>query len=65
VDIIDLAQDYIERDLANKLASRPRRSTTESAIVCEDCGEPIPEARRKAVPGCKRCVECQQEYERS
>lgn len=30
---------------------------------CEDCGEEIPEARRRAVPGCARCVRCQTEFE--
>jgi phage/conjugal plasmid C-4 type zinc finger TraR family protein len=36
----------------------------ESALECEDCGETIPEARRRAVPGCTRCVACQGELER-
>ena len=27
---------------------------------CEECDAPIPEARRKAVPGVKLCVPCQQ-----
>ena len=31
--------------------------------VCEDCGGEIPAARRKAVPGCTRCVGCQKEAE--
>ena len=31
---------------------------------CEECGEPISAARRAAVPGCARCVECQEEAER-
>ena len=26
---------------------------------CEDCDAPIPEARRKAVPGVRLCVACQ------
>ncbi len=26
---------------------------------CEDCGTPIPEARRQAVPGVRLCVACQ------
>lgn len=33
-------------------------------ICCEDCGEEIPEKRREAVPGCTRCVKCQEEAER-
>ena len=31
---------------------------------CEDCGEAIPEARRRAVPGVRRCVACQEEADR-
>lgn len=26
---------------------------------CEECDNPIPEARRRAVPGVRLCVECQ------
>lgn len=32
--------------------------------TCEECGEPIPEARRKAVPGVTHCVTCQEALER-
>ena len=37
-----------------------------SAADCEapDCGEPIPEARRRALPGVRLCIECQERYER-
>ena len=31
---------------------------------CIDCGRIIPKARRKAVPGCERCVGCQEVYEK-
>lgn len=34
-----------------------------SLTHCIDCDEPIPKARRVAVPGCQRCRECQEEYE--
>ena len=37
--------------------------TGESAINCEECGEPIPESRRKAIT-CKYCLSCQTEMER-
>ena len=30
-----------------------------SLLNCEDCGEEIPEARRKVVMGCRMCIECQ------
>lgn len=32
----------------------------ESLTECEECGETIPEARRKAMPGVRLCVSCQQ-----
>lgn len=38
-----------------------------SATECQEpsCGEPIPEARRRALPGVRLCVECQARLERS
>lgn len=36
----------------------------ESLEECADCGEDIPEARRKAIPGVMLCVYCQQIEER-
>ncbi|WP_368541523.1 DksA/TraR family C4-type zinc finger protein [Enterobacter soli] len=33
----------------------------ESLAECEECGEPIPEARRKAIPGVRLCIACQQD----
>lgn len=35
----------------------------ESAAECEECGEPIPEARRKAI-ACKYCLPCQSKLEK-
>ena len=35
----------------------------ESLTECADCGEPIPEARRQAVPGVRRCVACQEAHD--
>lgn len=34
------------------------------ATHCEDCGEPIPEQRRKALPGVTLCVECKKIFEK-
>ncbi len=33
----------------------------ESFAECAECDEPIPEARRQAVPGVKLCIDCQRE----
>jgi phage/conjugal plasmid C-4 type zinc finger TraR family protein len=37
----------------NIQSSRP-----ESLYYCLECGEPIPELRRQAEPGCELCVQC-------
>jgi phage/conjugal plasmid C-4 type zinc finger TraR family protein len=54
-------QDQIDASVedAVKLA-RSRIALGESRSECEDCGEAIPEARRRAVPGVTRCVACQE-----
>jgi phage/conjugal plasmid C-4 type zinc finger TraR family protein len=31
---------------------------------CEECDEPIPAARRKALPGVRLCVACQERHDR-
>lgn len=33
----------------------------ESLYECEECGAPIPQARREAIPGVRLCIHCQQE----
>lgn len=33
----------------------------ESRATCAECEEPIPEARRRAIPGVTLCIECQRE----
>lgn len=58
-------QDQIDAtvDSAVKRA-RSRLAQGESLLACEECGEPIPEARRQALPGVRRCVPCQSEADR-
>jgi phage/conjugal plasmid C-4 type zinc finger TraR family protein len=51
-------------DSAVQLA-RSRLPDGESLTHCEECGEAIPEARRKAMPGVRYCVRCQSEVEES
>lgn len=45
--------------LQAKIDSRVRYEGI-SATDCIECGELIPEARRVAVPGCDRCIDCKQ-----
>lgn len=39
--------------------ARSRLPKGESLSHCEECDAPIPEARRKALPGVRLCVACQ------
>lgn len=55
-------QEQIDASIADAVErARNRLGAGESLAVCEDCDEPIPEARRTAVPGVRRCVACQAE----
>lgn len=65
-DVFDRAQEREAELRADALADQARlhpQPEGESAQVC-GCGEPIPEARRRALPGVRTCVECQRDIER-
>ncbi|MHC1743472.1 MAG: DksA/TraR family C4-type zinc finger protein [Syntrophobacteraceae bacterium] len=44
--------------------AKSRLPAGESLTHCEECEAPIPEARRKAIPGARLCVRCQSELEK-
>ncbi|WP_095196944.1 TraR/DksA family transcriptional regulator [Pseudomonas sp. Irchel 3A7] len=54
----DLVQDSIDQALAARAAAKPVMAA-HSFLFCEACDDPIPEARRLALPGCSQCVICQ------
>lgn len=55
-------QEQIDASVQDALADvRSRLPKGESLTHCEECGEEIPLARRKAVPGVHLCIACQQE----
>ena len=56
-DMKDLLQTYLA-DKDNR--ARSRLPQGESALECDECGTPIPEAWRKVVPGVRLCVSCQE-----
>lgn len=41
------------------LTARARLPVGEGTEACVECGDEIPEARRKALPGARTCVSCQ------
>jgi phage/conjugal plasmid C-4 type zinc finger TraR family protein len=53
-------QDQID-DTVKDAVQRARADTPRGAGAthCDECGEPIPQARREALPGVRTCVACQ------
>ena len=67
MDIIDEANERTELYVAQaidraRMLDRHNRNER-GGEVCEDCGDRISEKRRIAAPGCRRCVECQMDFE--
>lgn len=68
-DMLDNAAHMEAVGFAEALAGRSARRLRELRALaakgpdircfCEDCGEPIPESRLLAAPGCVRCRACQ------
>ena len=53
-------QDQIDDSVTDAVMSaRASMPSGESETHCVECGEPIPERRREAVPGVRTCVACQ------
>jgi phage/conjugal plasmid C-4 type zinc finger TraR family protein len=57
-------QDQIDATV-NDAVQRARRQLQQGPGLerCEECDAPIPEARRKAVPGVRLCVACQETHD--
>ena len=54
-------QDQIDASLEDEVnRARSRLPQGDSALECYECGATIPEARRKAIPGVRLCVSCQE-----
>jgi len=53
-------QEQIDANVEDAInEARSRLPVGESRTHCEECDAGIPEARREAVPGVRRCVNCQ------
>ena len=53
-------QDQIDDTVNDAVQfARSRMPSGAGLTHCQSCGEEIPEARRKAVPGVRTCVPCQ------
>ena len=66
-DDADIAQAINEQFQTEALADHFRRGIRnagrDSVAECLTCGEDIPMPRRRAQPGCTRCVDCQEQHE--
>jgi phage/conjugal plasmid C-4 type zinc finger TraR family protein len=57
-------QDQIDASVEDAIArARSKLARGESLMHCEECDATIPEARRKAVPGVRLCIECQRAHD--
>lgn len=65
MDAIDIVQDQETRERDSLIAKATAKAIGPvlTASECEDCGEAIPAARRKAILGVKRCAFCQGQVE--
>lgn len=61
---IELAERRVEQERAAGVARVQSAIAGRSGRLVCDCGEPIPEARRAAVPHTDKCYECALRAER-
>jgi phage/conjugal plasmid C-4 type zinc finger protein, TraR family len=58
-------QDQIDATVEDAIKrARSRLPQGPGRTHCEECDAPIPEARRKAMPGVRLCVPCQEAQDR-
>ena len=49
----------------NAIQEKVRKERSQPSLeFCEECGDDIPEERRKAVPGVRLCIYCKEKSER-
>lgn len=57
-------QEQIDASVEDAVSrARSRLPEGESLLECRECEAPIPEGRRRAVPGVQLCVKCQAEVD--
>jgi phage/conjugal plasmid C-4 type zinc finger TraR family protein len=54
--VLDQIEDTVTDGV---LTARARLPVGEGTEDCVECGEAIPEARRRALPGARTCIACQ------
>lgn len=59
-DAADKANDIAETERQRQVANMRKVRRASLVEDCEDCGEPIPKARREAMPSATMCIFCQE-----
>lgn len=63
VDVV-AAERAVEQQTATRVAQVQGAVRGQGSDDCNNCGDPIDDARRKAAPFAVRCVQCQAAFER-
>jgi phage/conjugal plasmid C-4 type zinc finger TraR family protein len=63
-DLEDLAQESEQLHREASIDAFRMRPTKTPSPDCRKCGDEIPAERRKAVPDCDTCIDCQRAVER-
>ncbi|MBO9453648.1 DksA/TraR family C4-type zinc finger protein [Paracoccus sp. R12_1] len=65
----DAVNEQIEVSTAEAIARARQRAARNAQVAsaehCAECDDPIPEARRRAIPGVQLCVACQSGRDRA
>ena len=58
-------QDQIDATIEDAVKrARSELPRGKGLSICEECNQPIPQARRDAIPGVRLCVGCQSELDK-
>ena len=63
-EIIDAANELAQQRLDQAIQAHRIDRNAVSATHCDECGDAIEEARRRAMPGCRMCASCQADAEK-
>lgn len=63
--LFDLAEIRAEEEREAQIKRATASLKREGHIECEDCGGEIAETRRRALPSARRCIHCQERFEKS
>ncbi|HAH0497256.1 TPA: TraR/DksA family transcriptional regulator [Escherichia coli] len=63
-DTIDAANELAQQSLDQAIQAHRLDRNAVSAAHCDECGDAIEEARRRAMPGCRMCASCQADAEK-